>query len=154
MGPRPPRLFVVRVSHVVLHVSRTHRQPSVVVLVLVLVLVDVLVVVLVDELVDVLVLVEVVYVDVLVLVLVEVVNVDVLVLVLVVVLVVGDFLAQAQPAKSILRLHVLAFFVLSHWRPSSTLKEVLPLKPSFTVRESTKLAVSSHQEDFLNVTLY
>ena len=61
MGPSPPRLFVVSVSHVVLHVSRTqaHFFGVVLVLVLVLVLVEVLVVVLVDVLVEVEVLVEV-----------------------------------------------------------------------------------------------
>lgn len=118
------------------------------------VLVDVLVEVVVDVLVDVLVLVLVeVLVEVLVLVEVEVL-VEVLVLVLVVVVVVGLSLAHAQPAKMRLRLHVLSVWVLSHCSPRSTWKELLPLKPSFTVRGSTKVAVLSQVWDFLNVTTY
>lgn len=152
MGPSPPRLLVVRVSHVVLHDSRTHLHSFVVVTVLVLV--DVLVVVLVDVLVDVLVLVVVdVLVDVLVLVEVEVL-VDVLVEVLVVLVVGGVFLAHAQPANMRLRLHSSPLLVLAHCSPISTLNEVLPLYPNLTVRGSTKLAVLSHQVDFVKVTTY
>lgn len=138
----------------VLHDSRTHSHFFVVVTVVVKVLVDVLVVVLEDELVEVLVLVLVVEVDVLVEVLVDEVLVDVLVEVLVVEVVGGVFLAHAQPANMMLRLHVLLASSLAHSSPNSTSNELLPLKPSFTVRGSTKLAVLSHNVDFLNVTTY
>jgi len=93
-------------------------------------------------------------VDVLVEVLVDEVLVDVLVEVLVDEVVVGVALAHAQPANIRLRLHVFVLSFLLHCSPKSTLNEVLPLKPSFTVRGSTILAVLSQVEDFLNVTRY